>query len=127
MRRFLLRQISRCKRQIGPEDRPVRPLRLQTSFIFCFVLSCFFYKFFFFNFSNLFIFICDRLNLCCWTQASPCGGFSCYRVQALGTQASVFVAHRLWSTDSVVVAHGFSCPLACGIFLDQELNLCPLR
>ena len=27
---------------------------------------------------------------------------------------------------SVVAAHGPSCPTACGIFLDQELNLCPL-
>ena len=28
---------------------------------------------------------------------------------------------------SVVVAHGFSCPEAYGIFLDQRLNPCPLH
>lgn len=30
-------------------------------------------------------------------------------------------------TGSVVVAQGFSCPMACGIFLGQESNLCPLH
>ena len=34
--------------------------------------------------------------------------------QALGTRASV------------VGVHGLSCTEACGIFLDQGLNLCPL-
>ena len=34
---------------------------------------------------------------------------------ALGTQASV------------VVAHGLSCSAACGIFPDQGSNLCPLH
>ena len=28
---------------------------------------------------------------------------------------------------SVVVAHGLSCPAACGIFPDQGSNLCPLH
>ena len=27
----------------------------------------------------------------------------------------------------LVVLHGFSCPTACGIFLDQGLSLCPLH
>ena len=35
-------------------------------------------------------------------------------LQALGTQASV------------VAVHGLSCSLECEIFLDQELNPCPL-
>ena len=30
----------------------------------------------------------------------------------------------LWSTGSVVVVHGLSCPGACGIFPDQGLNHC---
>ena len=47
--------------------------------------------------------------------ASHCGGLSCYRAWALG----------LWA--SVVVALGPSFPTACGIFLDQGLNLCPLH
>ena len=38
----------------------------------------------------------------------------------------------LWSTGSrirasVVVAHGLSCLVTCGIFLDQGSNLCPLH
>ena len=28
---------------------------------------------------------------------------------------------------SIVVAHRLSCCVACGIFLDQGLNLCPLH
>ena len=41
--------------------------------------------------------------------------FSCGRAWALGVWASV------------VVAQGLSCSAACGIFPDQELNLCPLH
>ena len=29
--------------------------------------------------------------------------------------------------DSVIVTHGLSCPMACGTFLDQGSNLCPLH
>ena len=34
---------------------------------------------------------------------------------------------QLLHMGSVVVEHGLCCPTACGIFLDQELNLCPLH
>ena len=51
----------------------------------------------------------------CSAWSSHCGGFSCCRARALGTQASVVVVHRL------------SCSVACGIFPDQGLNLCPLH
>ena len=51
----------------------------------------------------------------CGAQVSHCGGFSCCGAWALGTQASV------------VVAHGLSCSVACGIFPDQGLNPCPLH
>ena len=44
-----------------------------------------------------------------------------------GVQASVAAAPRLWSTGSVVVAHGFSCSAAHGVLLDQGLNLCLLQ
>ena len=37
------------------------------------------------------------------------------------------VQHRLKGVGSVVVAHGLSCPVACGVFLDQESNPCPLH
>ena len=64
----------------------------------------------FFIFLNKFIYLFSlaALGLCCcvWafsgcgSQASHCGGFSCCRAQALGTQASVVVAHRLSSCGS---------------------------
>ena len=44
-------------------------------------------------------------------QASHCGGFSCCG------------AHVLGQAGSVGVACGFSCPVACRIFLEQGLNL----
>ena len=39
-----------------------------------------------------------------------------------GPWASVVVAPRVWSTGSVVVVLGFSCPAACGIFQDQGVK-----
>ena len=56
-----------------------------------------------------------------------CSGFSCCGAQALGAQASVVAARGLQSAGSVVVAHGLSCSLACGIFLDHCSNPCPLH
>ena len=41
--------------------------------------------------------------------------------------ASLVSAQTLGAQASVVVAHGLSCPVAYGIFLDQGWNLCPLR
>ena len=29
--------------------------------------------------------------------------------------------------EAVVLVHGLNCPMACGIFPDQGLNLCPLH
>ena len=37
--------------------------------------------------------------------------------------SSLMVEHKLYSTGSVVVAHGISCSAACGNFVDQGLNL----
>ena len=51
----------------------------------------------------------------CSAQDSHCSGFSHCRAQALGAWASVVEAHEL------------SCPMACGIFPDQWLNLGPLH
>ena len=64
------------------------------------------------------------LHYSCGALASRRKGFSCSGAQALGAWASVAVAHRLQSMGSVVV-HGFSCPSACGPFLNQGLNLPP--
>ena len=50
----------------------------------------------------------------CGVRAS-CGGSPCCGAQALGL------------TGSVLVAHGLSCPMTCGIFLDQGMKLCPLH
>ena len=47
--------------------------------------------------------------------AAHCGRFFCCRAQALGTWTSVVVVHRL------------SCSIACGIFLHQGSNPCPLH
>lgn len=50
-----------------------------------------------------------------WSSAaSHCGGFSRWGPQ-------------LWSTESVVLVPGLSCPTANGIFLDQGAKPCPLH
>ena len=59
-----------------------------------------------------------------------CAGFSLrwlLLLRSTGSRraGSVVVACRLWSTGSVVVAHGLSCSAACGILLDQGSNLSP--
>ena len=36
--------------------------------------------------------------------------------------ASLVAEHELRSAGSLAVAHGFSCPVACGIFLDQGME-----
>ena len=58
---------------------------------------------------------------------SHCGvwilGHLCF--SGFGHVGSV-LAPRLWGADSIVVAQGFSCSQACGIFLDEGLNPCLL-
>ena len=51
----------------------------------------------------------------CVARASHCGGFFCCRAWAPGTWASV------------LAAPGLGCCEACGIFLDQGSNPCPLH
>ena len=51
-----------------------------------------------------------------------CMGFS-----SCGSQVSVVVARGLYSAGSVVIVHELSCSAACGIFLGQGSNLCPLH
>ena len=56
-------------------------------------------------------------------------------LSACGTAASLVAEHRLQVCrlqqlqllDSVVVAHQLSCSSACGTFLDQGSNQCPLH
>ena len=59
--------------------------------------------------------------LCRGAWASHGSGISC-GAQVPGAQASVVAAWRLNSCGD-----GLSCSESCGIFLDQGLNLCPLR
>ena len=84
------------------------------------------YVFFFLN-KFIYLFICfwvfvaaRGLSLVAVSASLQCSGFSLQwllllRSAALGTWASV------------VVAHGLSCSAACGIFPDQGLNPCPLQ
>ena len=51
----------------------------------------------------------------CVARASHCGGFFCCRARAPDTWASK------------LAALGLGCSVACGIFLDQGSNLCPLH
>ena len=62
-----------------------------------------------------------------YTQAPHCSGFSCCRAQALRAPASVVTACGLWRIDSVIAAHGLSCPAACGIFRDGSHLPCICR
>ena len=81
-------------------------------------------------FFKMYLLLYGCLGLCCclWTfiawagatfswgaRTSHGGGFSCCGPQALGAWALV------------VVVHGLSCSVACGIFLEQGLNPCPLH
>ena len=50
-----------------------------------------------------------------------------HRLQYLRHMGSVVAVPRLEGTGSVVAVHGLSCFKACGIFLDQGLNLCLLH
>ena len=34
---------------------------------------------------------------------------------------------ELWNVSSVIVVHRLRCPAACGIFMDQGLDPCPLH
>ena len=56
------------------------------------------------------------------------GGYSLVVVgRLLIVVASLVVERGLSGTGSTVVAHGLSCSVACGIFLDQGLNPCLLH
>ena len=60
----------------------------------------------------------------CTAGASHCGDFSCWRAWALGHVEFSSCNSKLQSKGSIVVVHGFSCLVVCGIFSDQGLNLC---
>ena len=99
---------------------PARPGLLCLWLIFKFFLSFFF----------------PALSLCCYVQAlcfSEWGLLSSVVPRLLIAVASLAVEHglqvyslqQLRRMGSVVVAHGLSCPAACGILLDQGSNSSP--
>ena len=61
----------------------------------------------------------------CGAQASHCNGFSCRGAQSLECSGFSSCSSRVWSTGSVIVAHGLSCSTARVIVLDQGSNLSP--
>ena len=66
---------------------------------------------------NELIYGCAGSLLPCGTLLAPashCSGFSCE-------------AWALGCVGSAVVAHWLSCPVACGLFLDEDSKLCPLH
>ena len=75
--------------------------------MFCKVAFCVF-------FFKLFL---TALGLHCCVQAFSSCGKQFYPLVAvlrlLTAVASFVVEHRLWSTGSVLAAHGLSCPAAC--------------
>ena len=116
-------------------------------------LFCFFSFFHLKKFNYLFIyFVCARsltalqwrptalsscnewgLNSGCGMQTPHCGGLSCRRAPALGMQAPLVAARGLssfgsWALENRIRSwgHRLSCPIACGISLDQGSNLCLL-
>ena len=58
----------------------------------------------------------------CGRASSICGAGSFLLLWLLLLRITDSRARRLRSCS-----RGFCCPVACGIFQDQELNLCPLR
>ena len=58
----------------------------------------------------------------CRGQAPHCSGLPRCGAWALGWMGSAVAAPGLESPGSVTVAHGLSCSMACGIFLDQGSN-----
>ena len=54
-------------------------------------------------------------------------GTRVHQLQWLWLLGLVTVAPRLCGTGSVVTGHRLYCSVACGVFLDQESNLCLLR
>ena len=87
----------------------------------------------FFFFWPCWVFIATRLFSSCgeWWLLSSWGASllqrtdsRALRLQKLWHVSSSVADPGLWSTSSAVVAHRLSCSGTCGIFLDQESNLC---
>ena len=83
------------------------------------------------HFHFIYVFIFGGASLSCCLQAFSRGSEWGHSI-VLGHGFSSRQLLLLWPmalrhVDPGVVAHGLSCPTACGIFLDQESNPCPLN
>ena len=80
------------------------------------------------SFSSLFL---AGLDLHCYAEAfSSCGEWGLLSVAMCGrltAVASLAAEYRIYGAGSTVAAHRPSQSVACGIFLDQGSNLCPLH
>ena len=77
-----------------------------------------------------YLFLASLGRHCCARAFSSCGEQRLLFIALQGLlneMASLAAKRGLCSKDSIVVAHGFSCSGACGIFPDQGLNSCPLH
>ena len=81
------------------------------------------------HFFNYYFWMCWDLHCCVWAFSSW-GEQGLLFVAVCGlflAMASLVAAHGLQNVGSVVVAHGLSHSVTCGIFPDQGLNPCPLH
>ena len=101
------------------------------------VCACLFF-FFFLYIYFIYLFLTALGLRCCAWAFSSCGeqGLLFIAVRRLLiVVASLIAEHglqahglqQLWHTGSVVVAHGLSCSMACGILPEQGSNPCPLH
>ena len=87
--------------------------------------GCHLLVFFFFLFLKIYLFLAV-LGLHCCVGFSLVPGATLVAMRGL-LIAMVSLAAELWGERaSIVVAHGLSCSLVCGIFPDQGSNLCLL-
>ena len=91
------------------------------------IMWFFFFNFFFFNFLGLFIYLFMAvLGLrFCARAFSSCGKWGPLFIAMRGPLLLQSTGSR--RADSVVVAHGPSWSVACGIFPDRGSNPCPLH
>ena len=98
--------------------------RLDKFLPFCMIFYHLLLNLFFFKYLFIYLFLAALGLHCCAWAFSSCGE----RGLLLAVMASLVMEHGLLGVRaSVVVAYGLSCSMACGIFLDQDLNPCPLR
>ena len=92
----------------------IRKLVLDSLQCYCVICLSFFFN------VHLFMVV---LDLCCCVQAFS----SCDWVTLVAVLGFLIVVASFVAASSVVVAHGLSCSVACGILPDQGSNPCPLN